>query len=164
MEKNHKRGTRRKQQMILIVIIIILILSISTIIINAIPNNKTKEVSYVSNENILENNENIENTESENIIAENEINVIEENLIIEKVNNIEAPPVKNDKGTRYRLEVNCEQNVVNVYKKDENGEYTNCIKAMLCSVGPATPTSGTYSLKKYGGWEWKALFGDVYGQ
>ena len=164
MEKNHKRGTRSKQQMILIVIIIILILSISTIIINAIPNNKTKEVSYVSNENILENNENIENIESENIIAENEINVIEENLIIEEVNKIEEPPAKNVGGTRYRLEVNCEQNVVNVYKKDENGEYTNCIKAMLCSVGPATPTSGTYSLKKYGGWEWKALFGDVYGQ
>lgn len=164
MEKNHKRGTRSKQQMILIVIIIILILSISTIIINAIPNNKTKEVSYVSNENILENNENIENIESENIIAENEINVIEENLIIEEVNKIEEPPAKNVGGTRYRLEVNCEQNVVNVYEKDENGEYTNCIKAMLCSIGPATPMSGTYSLKKYGGWEWKGLFGDVYGQ
>lgn len=164
MEKNHKRGTRSKQQMILIVIIIILILSISTIIINAIPNNKTKEVSYVSNENILENNENIENIESENIIAENEINVIEENLIIEEVNKIEEPPAKNVGGTRHRLEVNCEQNVVNVYEKDENGEYTNCIKAMLCSIGPATPRSGTYSLKKYGGWEWKGLFGDVYGQ
>ena len=35
---------------------------------------------------------------------------------------------------------------------------------MLCSVGFATPTSGTYSLKKYGGWEWKGLQGDVYGQ
>ena len=47
MEKNHKRGTRRKQQMILIVIIIILILSISTIIINAIPNIKDVEpMSY----------------------------------------------------------------------------------------------------------------------
>ena len=54
--------------------------------------------------------------------------------------------------------------MVNVYEKDENGEYTNCIKAMLCSIGPATPRSGTYSLKKYGGWEWKGLFGDVYGQ
>ena len=35
---------------------------------------------------------------------------------------------------------------------------------MLCSVGFATPTSGTYSLKKYGGWEWKGLQGDVFGQ
>ena len=166
MEKNHKRGTRSKQQMILIVIIIILILSISTIIINAIPNNKTKEVSYVSNENILENNENIENIESENIIAENEINVIEENLIIEEVNKIEEPPAKNVGGTRHRLEVNCEQNVVNVYEKDENGEYKNCVKAMLCSIGSATPMSGTYSLKNYGGrdWAWKGLQGDVFGQ
>lgn len=167
MEENQKRSTRRKnaerkRQIILIVIIIILIILLSTIIVNAVSNNKTKEAAYVSNENIIENNENIEKVN--NIVVENEINAIEENLIIEKVNNIEAPPVKNDKGTRYRLEVNCEQNVVNVYEKDENGEYTNCIKAMLCSVGSATPTSGTYSLKKYGGWEWKALFGDVYGQ
>lgn len=35
---------------------------------------------------------------------------------------------------------------------------------MPCSTGYATPTSGTYYLKKYAGWEWKGLFGDVYGQ
>ena len=76
----------------------------------------------------------------------------------------ENEEAKNTSGTKYRLEVNCKQNVVNVYEKDENGEYKNCVKVMLCSVGFATPTSGTYSLKKYGGWEWKGLQGDVYGQ
>ena len=79
-------------------------------------------------------------------------------------NTVTEEKPKNTSGTRYRLEVNCEQNVVNVYEKDENGEYKDCVKVMLCSVGSATPKSGTYSLKKYGGWEWKGLQGDVFGQ
>ena len=56
--------------------------------------------------------------------------------------------------------------MVNVYEKDENGEYKNCVKVMLCSIGSATPMSGTYSLKNYGGrdWAWKGLQGDVFGQ
>jgi len=79
-------------------------------------------------------------------------------------NTVTEEKSKNTSGTRYRLEVNCKQNVVNVYEKDENGEYKDCVKVMLCSVGSATPKSGTYSLKKYGGWEWKGLQGDVFGQ
>ncbi len=106
-------------------------------------------------------------------LTENEIdeNTIEENNVVN--NNIANNPTanndtknKNNNGAKYKLDINCTANVVNVYEKDENGDYTKCVKVMLCSVGRATPHSGTYSLKKYGGssWRWRALFGNVYGQ
>lgn len=169
MERTEGRRARRikkKQQLILVGIIIILITLILTVIVKAVVDNKTKSVSEFIKENIIDDSANVENV----LIVEIESNTVEENLIPEEntneveKNEIENNETKNTSGTRYRLEVNCEQNVVNVYEKDENGEYTNCVKAMLCSVGPATPTSGTYSLKKYGGWKWKGLFGNVYGQ
>ena len=169
MERTEGRKARRikkKQQLILVGIIIILITLILTVIVKAVADNKTKSVSQIIKDNIIYNSANVENV----LIVEIESNMVEENLIPEEnmneveKNEIENNETKNTSGTRYRLEVNCEQNVVNVYEKDENGEYANCVKAMLCSVGPATPTSGTYSLKKYGGWEWKGLFDDVYGQ
>lgn len=149
--------------------IIILIVAIVSIVVNTVINKKTSEVYAMQEENGTENNDilviGIENNIEENTeanIVENEI--VEENTIQNETNSEEEKPKQNQGGKKYKLEVNCEQNVVNVYTKDENGEYTNCVKVMLCSVGPATPTSGTYSLKKYDGWEWKGLFGDVYGQ
>lgn len=167
----------KKQQIILIAIIAVVIGIITAIVANIINNNKSEEVDAKN----IENNTSVKN-EILYVGLENEINelnsiveknVIEENTIQENIivnvgttNNSANNTNKssNTGTTKYKLEVNCEQNVVNVYTKDENGEYTNCVKVMLCSVGSDTPTSGTYSLKKYDGWEWKGLFGDVYGQ
>lgn len=103
-----------------------------------------------------------ENEINENIVAENN----EENIVNNNVINQNNNKTNNSGGTKYKLEVNCTANVVNVYEQDENGDYTKCVKVMLCSVGSATPHSGTYSLKKYGGasWRWRPLFGNVYGQ
>lgn len=53
-------------------------------------------------------------------------------------------------------------NTVTVYTKDENGSYTVPVKAMLCSTGNNSPKNSKYQLKSR--WEWKALFGGVYGQ
>ena len=62
----------------------------------------------------------------------------------------------------YYFKVNLAANTVTVYDKDENGEYTEPIKAMICSTGKSTPKSGTYKISyKY---RWLALFGNVYGQ
>lgn len=63
---------------------------------------------------------------------------------------------------KYYIKVNLAANTVTIYSKDNNNEYTKPIKAMVCSVGTATPTSGKYNITyKY---RWLALFGNVYGQ
>lgn len=61
----------------------------------------------------------------------------------------------------YYIKVNYGANVVTVYTKDNDGNYTVPYKAMICSTGTSTPTSGVYSIKSK--WKWLALFGDVYG-
>lgn len=62
----------------------------------------------------------------------------------------------------YYFKVNLAANTVTVYDKDENGEYTEPIKAMICSTGKATPKSGKYKISYR--YRWLALFGNVYGQ
>lgn len=159
-----RKRKQEKQRIILGVIILILAILIMIITASIISKNTAKEVAAKEPESLAGefvnsvNTQNFEEDVNEEIIE----NSVEENEVVE--NTVTEEKAKNTSGTRYRLEVNCEQNVVNVYEKDENGEYKNCVKVMLCSVGFATPKSGTYSLKKYGGWEWKGLQGDVYGQ
>lgn len=62
----------------------------------------------------------------------------------------------------YYIEVNIETQVVTIYTQDEEGEYTNAVKAFICSTGSSTPQSGVYTTStKY---RWHALYYDVYGQ
>ncbi|MBQ6991564.1 MAG: L,D-transpeptidase [Clostridia bacterium] len=62
----------------------------------------------------------------------------------------------------YYIKINYQANVLNIYTKDENGEYTVPYKAMLCSTGAATPRSGVYSIiYKY---RWLEMIGGVYAQ
>ncbi len=162
-----RKRKQEKQRIILGIVILILAVLITIIAASIISKNTAKEVAAKEPESLAGEFINSESLQSIDEIVNEEIieNIIEENVEDEIVENtVTEEKTKNTSGTRYRLEVNCEQNVVNVYEKDENGEYKNCVKVMLCSVGFATPTSGTYSLKKYGGWEWKGLQGDVYGQ
>lgn len=159
-----RKRKQEKQRIILGIIILILAILITIITASIISKNTAKEVAAKEPESLAGefinsvDTQNLEEDANEEIIE----NIVEENEVAENTVTEEKP--KNTSGTRYRLEVNCEQNVVNVYEKDENGEYKDCVKVMLCSVGSATPKSGTYSLKKYGGWEWKGLQGDVFGQ
>ena len=62
---------------------------------------------------------------------------------------------------KYYIKVNYGANVVTVYSLDENNQYTVPVKAMVCSTGTATPTSGVYGTKLK--WEWLKMFGNVYG-
>lgn len=61
----------------------------------------------------------------------------------------------------YYIKVNKTQNCVTIYEKDEAGEYTVPIKAMICSTGNATPI-GTFDSK--GKYVMKGLINGVYGQ
>ena len=110
------------------------------------------EGNYSENPYILEIN-NIDKEMKEEI-PENE-GATEEQLQKEKVTKISntAP---------YYIVVNYVANVVTIYGKDENNEYTRPVKAMICSTGVATPRSGIYKLGARS--RWRALFGNVYGQ
>ena len=157
---------KKKQQIILIIVIILLVIAIATTTVTMV---KSKAKDTLA-KNITELNE----IEEENILTVNMEQNTEEDEIVNEVLNEEVENTVDNKKEennnkvsstkKYKIDVNCEQNVVNIYEKDENGEYKDCVKVMLCSVGSATPKSGTYSLKKYSGWEWKGLQGDVFGQ
>ena len=65
--------------------------------------------------------------------------------------------------SQYMIKVNRICNTVTVYEKDEEGQYTIPIKAMVCSVGVGNRTiKGTFQTR--GKYRWKALMGDVWGQ
>lgn len=63
----------------------------------------------------------------------------------------------------YYIRVNRQANCVTIYTKDEEGNYSIPIKAMACSVGLTgnTPLGVSKITDKY---NWRLLFGNVYGQ
>jgi len=63
----------------------------------------------------------------------------------------------------YYIKINRQQNVITVYEKDESGEYTEPVRAILCSTGlyNATPKGVFHLSNKY---IWRELNGGVYGQ
>ena len=61
----------------------------------------------------------------------------------------------------YYIKVNKRQNCVTIYEKDEAGEYTVPVKAMICSTGYATP-KGVFGSK--GKYVMKGLIHGVFGQ
>ncbi|MBR1385597.1 MAG: L,D-transpeptidase family protein [Bacilli bacterium] len=72
-----------------------------------------------------------------------------------------SPTVNSSKP--YYIEVIRNQNVVVVYGKDENGNYSKIVKVFICSVGKNNYTPvGTFKTSK--GYAWGSLYGGVYGQ
>lgn len=82
--------------------------------------------------------------------------------VIEKNNNIKTNS-KNEKA--YYIKVNYTANVVTIYKKDEEDNYTVPYKAFVCSTGTATPKSGTYNMDYKYRWLriiWKCIWSILY--
>lgn len=64
--------------------------------------------------------------------------------------------------TPYMIRVNRVFNTVTIYAYDQTtGSCTIPVKAMLCSVGPETPTGVFHTFNRS---RWRPLYGDVYGQ
>lgn len=127
--------------------------------------NKTKETNSKAkekfdNEEILINvNEEVEEFASiEELEKETDETEKEDSKDIDKTNNKNN---NTNSSLPYYIKVNYGAQVVTIYTQDENGEYTVPYKAMVCSTGVATPTSGVYSIPAR--WEWLGLQGDVYG-
>ena len=113
----------------------------------------------------------IDTEEQKNIEKENVTNEILDSVVDEKEtqkkNEEEYEKLKKEKkvssaADNYYIKVNYGAQVVTVYTKDSNGKYTKPVKAMVCSTGRYTPTSGTY--RTLGKGNWWPLMGDVYGQ
>ena len=159
-----------KKKIYIILSIIITILIISGIVYINIKETKTIETDgqVIEEENIEEEAE-VDENEINEIGDENEPvneNIIDENEVKEsKVE--DEKEVKGNKN-KYYVKVNNTANVVTIYTKDAEGNYTVPVKAMICSIGTATPKSGKYKLNgtKH---RWHTLFGHtpgtyVYGQ
>ena len=79
-----------------------------------------------------------------------------------KVDEKEEKKAKQNGISQYYIKINYTANVVTIYTKDADGNYTIPVKALVCSTGTATPTSGVYKMSnKY---RWHLLNGGVYGQ
>ena len=64
----------------------------------------------------------------------------------------------------YYIKVNRLANCVTIYAKDENGSHTVPVKAMVCSVGKNKEKTKAGIFKTTNKYEWRALYGNQYGQ
>lgn len=151
----------QKIQIILCILIIVafIIFVISIVKMKQVKNDTT-EPTFVDMTSGL--NENLE----ENVTIEEEETIDKEDTSWDeeaedtKVEDTEEMEKSN--GIQYYLKVNYTANVVTAYTKDNSGNYTVPVRAMVCSTGKATPTSGVYKMSnKY---RWHQLNGGVYGQ
>lgn len=154
----------KKVLMSILIVFLIVLISIGLFICFNIVNKKdeisTEPISMSETfTNELSNEIDITNLEESPEDIVNEIN--NENTIVanQKANN--SNNTKKDSTPTYYIKVNYGAQVVNIYKKDDAGNYTVPVKAMICSTGTATPTSGVYSIPAR--WEWLRLQGYVWG-
>ena len=111
----------------------------------------------------------IENlTSIENITSVEELQKLNEKELAEaKKNEEEKGDKKDDKKEivttpQYYIKVNYKAQVVTIYTQDKKGNYTKPVKAMVCSTGTYTPTSGVYKTPYR--YRWLRMVGGVYGQ
>lgn len=154
--KINKRKINKILNVVIIILMLLFISLITMIFLNLYANTKSNnENNSIPTFNELTN----ENELKENIDVNEKTNVNNNNNNINSNNNEKTE--KNTKDTYY-IKVNNQSQVVTIYTKDDDGKYTVPVKAMICSTGSETPTSGVYRTPiKY---KWRALFGEVYGQ
>lgn len=116
----------------------------------------------------------------EDIQTFDNFNLIEDDMVAEQFdipeeeagNTTKNEEADNNNGTTggnpYYIKVNKALNVVTVFTKDDEGNYTVPVKAMICSTGVFTPSCGKYPKTSYkitgGKRRWAVLQGGVYGQ
>lgn len=162
-----KLNNYKKVQIILLILIII---SLVLFVISFVKSKQRTQITEPTIADVSLHTEEISNESEEQEFTEQQT---EDDIVVNpedtswdedaedtKVENPEEEE-KNSK-EKYYIKVNYGANVVTIYKKDKSGKYTVPVKAMVCSTGIATPTSGTYKMSnKY---RWHQLNGGVYGQ
>ena len=160
----------KKQKYILVAILLVLLVVAMVVIIvknRTVSVAKTSDVDYQSENEPEIQTEEIPKKVKEEVQeeeTENGAGVEPEENQEPKVTSVSN--VTNSKQGIYYIKVNLEQNVVTIYSKDEDGEYTIPVRAMVCSTGKATPTSGTYTIPngKWDRWTWGKMVGNVWAQ
>ena len=156
-----------KNKKIKLAFIILVVLLLIAIFFTIKYLNKTAETFSESNTNDVFSTNISDSEEIFNIILSPDENLGNEEPEITdnvpKENNTNTNTTSSQKNVAtYYIKVNYTANVVTIYSKDANGNYTVPVKAMVCSTGSATPKSGVYKIP--GRWQWGALFDGVYGQ
>ena len=161
IKMNVGRYLKHNKNIVLITaIIVLLLIGVIIIAVNKTKNNNSLQVSHgiFSNLNIEQKLKN-KKVNDNVIIIEMEGKEINEDT--EEIKKLEKEDTTNT--PTYYIKVNNTANTVTIYKKDGNGNYTIPVKAMVCSVGSSTPSSGQYKIPGRRS-RWRALYGDVYGQ
>ena len=163
----HIKEHRKITLLVVIIIMVLLIVATTKKVVN---NKKTKESqSILTNAEVVENNQKDDNIivpiEDADVNIENinpEDTSWDEDAEETKVEREEEEKVKKESKNPYYIKINYTANVVTIYTKDSNGDYTVPVKALVCSTGSATPKSGVY--KTSNKYRWHLLNGGVYGQ
>ena len=149
----------KKILIISLIVLFIITCCVVVVYINKQKNSKIETISYNPKE-LKENQLIQEISEIEKI--ENEEQEEKEPEEIKEIEHNKSENNDTSSGNKYYIKVNYQENVVTIYTKDDDGNYTKAIKAMVCSTGSATPHSGIYgTTNKY---TWLSLIGGVYGQ
>lgn len=157
--------------MIIVASVILVVIAIVTVICVNNFKQKEKQVAKIGEieEKSLEEQENeyidieeLENMQENGEEQENQ-NTVNENTTKQNTGKNETSNTNKNTNNKmtYYIKVNYGAQVVTIYGKDSEGNYTVPVKAMVCSTGTATPKSGVYSIPAR--WEWLRLQGYVWG-
>ena len=160
------KNIKDKKIIIILGVILLTLLVISSfVIITKV--NKSKETKEV-----VQQIEQEEKEETESISTQIQEESLEEPpFLIDQIS--EEEPEETEKTaqiktqtSKYYIKVNNQENVVTIYTKDSHGNYTIPYKAMICSIGTATPTGGVYTIpgKTWDRWTWGQMVGGVWAQ
>ena len=147
---------------LVIILVIVVIVAIVLSIFKSQKSEETNVNTQLSDTTKVEQSENEEKDEEQEGEQQLEEVIIDEN--IEEI--VDEKEEEQNSDAKYFIRVNYGQNVVTIYTKDSNGEYTVPYKVMLCSTGTATPRSGTYTIPSgtYSRGTWGLMKGNVWAQ
>lgn len=133
----------------LIILCVSILLTIEIIVLGWSVMKKTEAASVVKENNVIEYSEEPTDEDKDLVIGLTENNP-------DQIENFDRVI------DGYYIKVNYQENVVTIYIKDEQGNYTIPYKAMICSTGTSTPKKGVYKVSDRG--KWGMMVGRVWAQ
>ena len=148
-----------------IVLLALIIIAFVTFILSAMKNKK--ENNYLVEATFAETTDVVDLEPTETTVDEEIIEDVVDTSWDEEAEDTKVDENKEENSEEknempYYIKINYTANCITIYEKDSSGKYTVPVKAIVCSTGTATPTSGVYKMgQKY---RWHELNGGVYGQ